>query len=277
MISFPNAKINIGLHVINQRDDGFHNIESVFYPTNFCDGLEIVTNKQFNKQYKCQFVSQGLKIAGKAENNLIVKAYNYLDANFGLPPVLVYLNKHIPMGAGLGGGSSDAANALMMLNQLFKLKLTNTQLAEFAAKLGSDCPFFIKNQPAYLFGKGEELSPIKVNLSGYYLILVHNGSHSNTAMAYQHVQKRGVFKKEESVAYWIKKPVDTWKDNLFNDFENSVFRTLPELAHIKQWLYQQGAVYAAMSGSGAALFGLFEKKPLLSGALKAHVVHQQLL
>ncbi len=277
MISFPNAKINIGLHVINQRADGFHNIESVFYPINFCDGLEIIKHKTGSKQYKCQFVSEGLTILGKPENNLVVKAYNLLDNKFDLPPVLIYLRKQIPMGAGLGGGSSDAAHALMLLNNLFGLKQSRQTLADFAATLGSDCPFFIKNQPAYLFGKGHELVPYKLNLAGYYLVLVHNGSHSNTAMAYQHVQKRGSLKPTESVESWAKKPVETWKEYLQNDFEKSVFKSLPELANIKEWLYQQGAIYAAMSGSGSALFGLFKEKPRLSGIWEKSVLYQQWL
>lgn len=277
MISFPNSKINIGLHVMNKREDGFHNIESVFYPISFCDGLEIVVNKHFNSQYKCQFVSEGLKIAGKVENNLIVRAYKELDLKFDLPPVLVYLNKHIPMGAGLGGGSSDAAHALIMLNNLFGLKLNKIQLSAIAAKLGSDCPFFIKKQPAYLYGKGQELTPVKLNLKGYYLVLIHNGSHSNTAIAYQNVQKRGALKHEESVALWIKKPIETWKENLYNDFESAVFMQLPELADIKEWCYQQGAIYASMSGSGSAIFGLFDKKPALKGNWNKCVVHEQWL
>lgn len=277
MISFPNAKINIGLHVINQRADGFHNIESVFYPINFCDGLEIVKHKTASKQYKCQFISEGLTISGKPENNLVVKAYNLLDNKFDLPPVLIYLSKQIPMGAGLGGGSSDAAHALILLNNLFGLKQSKQTLADLAATLGSDCPFFIKNQPAYLQGKGHELTPYKLNLAGYYLVLVHDGSHSNTAMAYQHVQKRGNLNPKESVESWVKKSVETWKEHLQNDFEVSVFKSLPQLAYIKDWLYQQGAMYAAMSGSGAAMFGLFKEKPMLTGVWANDVVHQQWL
>jgi 4-diphosphocytidyl-2-C-methyl-D-erythritol kinase len=181
MISFPNAKINIGLHVINKRADGFHNIESVFYPIRFCDGLEVMVSRTNRKQNKCQLISQGLQISGKLTDNLIIKAYHLLDVDFNLPPTMVYLNKRIPMGAGLGGGSSDGANALKLFNECFKIKLTQTQLESYAALLGSDCAFFIRNKPSYLFGKGDELQDTKFSLAGYYLILLHDGSHSNTA------------------------------------------------------------------------------------------------
>ncbi|MES2689404.1 MAG: 4-(cytidine 5'-diphospho)-2-C-methyl-D-erythritol kinase [Bacteroidota bacterium] len=275
MICFPNAKINLGLHVINKRDDGFHNIETVFLPVGFSDVLECVENKNYSRQQKCVFVSHGLAVSGKASDNLVVKAYHMLDAAFNLPPVLVHLNKIIPMGAGLGGGSSDAAYMIKLLNGLFELKLAVGEMENYAAKLGSDCAFFIANKPAYLLGKGHELESFFINLAGYYLVLVNTGAHSNTALAYKHAQRRDLFDRNNNLKHILQKPVLTWKDTLVNDFEASVFKSIPELYKVKKWLYTQGAEYASMSGSGASMFGLFSEKPKLKGTWKEFVVFEE--
>lgn len=274
MITYPNSKINIGLKVINKRLDGFHTIESVFYPIAFSDSLECVENKQYANENKCVFVSHGLKIAGKNDTNLVVKAYAILDQLFDLPPVLFYLYKQIPMGAGLGGGSSDAAYALKLLNELFKLSLSTNELKQHAASLGSDCAFFIDNKPAYLLGRGPELTTTLFSLKGYYLVLINTGVHSNTALAYQHVKPRGIFDETQTLLHALQQPVELWKNTITNDFEYSVFKSFSELKHVKQWLYNQGAFYASMSGSGASMYGLFKQKPKLSGKWVSKVVFE---
>lgn len=260
MIAFPNIKINLGLHIINKRDDGFHNIESVFYPIPFCDTLEVITNQQPDGK-KVVLHMEGLPVQGDLQDNLIIKAYHLLDKDFGLPPVQICLLKNIPMGAGLGGGSSDAAHMITLLNNKYSLQLSMQQIKDYAAVLGSDCAFFIENKPAYLFGKGHELSPFPIDLTGYYFVLIAPNIHSNTAMAYKGVVARGdaAINLKEILA----QPVNTWKGTLVNDFEESVFRHHPQLAGLKQSLYDSGAVYASMSGSGSALFGIFEAKPQL--------------
>lgn len=274
MIGYPNAKINLGLHVVNKREDGFHNIETVFYPVGLTDMLECVENKSYANHESCLFVGHGLPISGNNDTNLVVKAYRILAEECKLPSVIVHLNKLIPMGAGLGGGSSDAAFMLKMLNEEFKLGLSNEQLKVFAAQLGSDCAFFIDNTPAYVFGKGHELETINFSLKGYYLVLVNDGSHSNTAMAYRYAKRREHFDNNHTLKHILQQPIQTWKQDLKNDFEDSVFQSLPQLAQIKNWLYDQGALYASMSGSGATMFGLFKKKPPLTGKWKEQVVFE---
>lgn len=275
MICFPNAKINLGLHVINKREDGFHTIETVFLPVGFSDMLECVENTRYSQEQKCVFVSHGLPVSGQVNDNLVVKAYRMLDARFDLPPVLVHLNKIIPMGAGLGGGSSDAAHMIKCLNELFSIGLSVTDMENYAAKLGSDCAFFIGNKPAYLLGKGHELQPFQINLDGYYLVLINTGAHSNTALAYKHAIRREIYDETDNLKTILAKPVSSWKGELKNDFESSVFKSIPELASVKSWLYQQGAVYASMSGSGASMFGLFEHKPAFTWKWRSAVVFEE--
>jgi 4-diphosphocytidyl-2-C-methyl-D-erythritol kinase len=277
MICYPNAKINLGLHIVNKRNDGFHNIETVFYPLGFADMLECVENTKYDSSNTCIFVSSGLKITGKSTDNLVVRAYERLRKTFGLPPVIVHLNKVIPMGAGLGGGSSDAAYMIRMLNELFSLGLSVEQMEKHASELGSDCAFFIRNHPAYLFGKGHELHQLSMNLSGYYLVLVNTGAHSNTALAFRHAKTREVLDPGNNLKHILQQPVEQWKNTLVNDFEPSVFQEIPELEQVKQWLYHQGAAYASMSGSGASLFALFQSKPDLKGSWKKFVIFEELL
>lgn len=272
MICFPNIKINLGLHVINRRTDGFHNIETVFYPVSFSDILEIIENPAQDEDIK--FTSGGIPVDGNPEDNLIVKAYRVIRKDRELPNILVHLHKCIPMGAGLGGGSSDAAFMIKLLNDKFNLNLTIDKQEGYASALGSDCAFFIRNKPAYVYGKGHELEPFEVDLKGYYIIILNTGLHSNTAMAYRDVERREVFSEQNSLKHILQLPVSSWKEELKNDFELSVFKALPLLAEIKQDLYDSGALYASMSGSGASMFGLYTKRPQLSEKLRSLVCYE---
>lgn len=269
MICFPNIKINLGLNVINRRTDGFHNIETIFYPVKFSDVLEVIEDAKQTEQLI--FTTSGLPIDGDVSNNLIVKAYHLLHDDFHLPKVKIHLHKIIPMGAGLGGGSSDAAFMIKMLNQKFELNLTDEKMEEYAAHLGSDCAFFIKNKPAYAFGKGHELEPINIALEGYYFVLLNTGLHSSTAMAYKNVRRREVLDSNHSLKKIIELPVAQWNDIIENDFENSVFQSLPLLAELKSDLYSSGAIYASVSGSGSSMFAIYEKRPQLSEKLRPYV------
>lgn len=273
MITFPNCKINLGLHVLHKREDGFHQLESVFYPLTKYDVLEVIPATAASKS-KVNFLSYGIPIDGAPEQNLIVKAYYLLDQEFDLPPVDVCLLKHIPMGAGLGGGSSDAAHMLKTLNTLFNLTLTNEQLANYAAKLGSDCAFFIDNQICYLYGKGPELTPYQLSLSKYFCVLLAPPVHSSTALAYQHVVVRNT--EQATLKELLQQPVNTWRNTVVNDFETSVFKAYPQLAQIKEQLYSDGAIYASMSGSGSAIFALFDSEKVeLHPNVSPFVIHQQ--
>lgn len=250
MVVFPNAKINLGLQITGKREDGYHNILSCFYPLPWCDILEIIESQQF------KFESSGISIPGKPEDNLCVKAYQMLKKDFQLPPVHIYLHKQIPMGAGLGGGSADASFALKCLNELFHLFLDDSLLEDYALQLGSDCPFFISNQPVLASGRGEEFEPIALNLSGKYVVMVTPPVHISTAAAYAGIQPR---QPEVSLKEILEtQPIHLWKDCVINDFETSVFRQHPQIAEIKEKLYDLGAAYASMSGSGASVYGIFE-------------------
>lgn len=272
MICFPNAKINLGLHIINRRNDGFHNIETVFYPVNFYDMLEIVKSKK-SKSQKVEFSSDGIKIVGEEKNNLVIKAYNLLDDNFSLDPVKIFLYKRIPMGAGLGGGSSDAAFAIKLLNDIFGLKISINEMKKFASQLGSDCAFFIENNSAYVYGTGNELESISLNLERKYFVLVKPDIHSSTAVAYFNAISRGIFDEKKSIKNLLQLPIEQWKENIKNDFEYSVFPEYPLLSEIKKMLYDAGAVYAAMSGSGSALYGIFKSEPKLSEKLEKFIIY----
>lgn len=275
MICFPNIKINLGLHVINRRNDGFHNIETIFYPVKYTDILEVIASKEQNEQLI--FTSGGLPIEGKSEDNLIVRAYKLLHAEHGLPKVKIHLHKIIPMGAGLGGGSSDAAYMIKLLNTKFDLELTIEQMEGYAAQLGSDCAFFIRNKPAYVFGKGHELETIEVDLNGYYLVLLQTGLHSSTTAAYKDVRRRETVDPNNTLKNKIKIPVAQWKHTIENDFEHSVFQSLPLLAELKEELYATGALYASMSGSGSSMYALYAKKPQLPEKLRPYVCFENML
>ena len=251
MIQFSPCKINLGLSILEKRADGFHALETVFYPVSLHDFVEIVPEKLF------AFSHTGISIPGDAANNLCVKAYHLLKADFPqMGDVKIHLHKNIPMGAGLGGGSADGTTVLILLNQLFELKLTQKQLLDYAARLGSDCPFFIFNEACHATGRGEILEPISIDLSNYTIALIHPGIHIATSWAFQQLSP---CVKEKSILTIIKQPIETWKAELINDFEAPVFKAHPELEAFKNNLYEQGAIYASMSGSGSSLFGIFPK------------------
>jgi len=252
VIVFPNCKINLGLQILDKREDGFHNLETVFYPVPFRDALEIIPNNNA----ETEFTGTGLTVDGKAADNLCIKAYHLLKKDFPqLPAVKIHLHKTIPMGAGLGGGSADAAFMLNLLNSKFKLNLSTLQLLNYALQLGSDCPFFIINKPCYATGRGEILEEIPVDLSAYKVVLINPGIHINTGWAFSNIIPAP---SKKSIKEIIQQPIKSWKDELINDFEKPVFTAHPQIKEVKETLYNQGAIYAAMSGSGSTVFGIFE-------------------
>lgn len=252
MITFPNIKINLGLSITEKRPDGYHNLETAFYPVSLEDALEIRTSPEAEK--KITLHQYGMEIAGNPEDNLVAKAYSLLDKEFHLPPVEIHLYKHIPSGAGLGGGSSDAAFMLKLLNEQFHLNLSEEQMEIYAATLGADCAFFIKNKPVYAEGIGNIFSPIELSLKGYQIMIVKPDVFVSTREAFANIHPHH---PEYPVKEVIRRPIAEWKDILINDFEASVFPQHPVIGEIKQELYNQGAIYASMSGSGSSVFGLF--------------------
>ncbi len=250
MISFPNAKINIGLYITEKRSDGFHNLETVFFPVGWSDALEIATSDEV------QFSSGGIHISGDPESNLVMKAYRLLKRDFSLPALKIHLHKQIPFGAGLGGGSADGAFMLSLLNKQFELNLSGEELEQYAAQLGSDCPFFIRNKPVFASGRGEIMELIELSLNGMFILLVKPPVEVATAKAFQFVVPAN---PEISLKTLIQLPVQEWKDKITNQFEPSVFQQYPEIADVKQSMYDFGAAYASMSGSGSCVFGLFYK------------------
>ncbi|MDR1860388.1 MAG: 4-(cytidine 5'-diphospho)-2-C-methyl-D-erythritol kinase [Bacteroidales bacterium] len=250
MIAYPLTKINIGLYITGKRADGYHNIDTAFYPTPWCDALEIVPADEFS------FHSTGLAIEGAPEDNLVVRAYRLLSGRHSLPPIAIHLHKNVPTGAGLGGGSSDGATALRMLNSIFRLNLPQERIAEYALQLGSDCPFFIESKPALASGRGEILQKIPLALNGLHIAIVKPPIHSSTAEAYRHITPAQL---RIPLIRLLRFPISLWPGNIINQFEPYVFSMYPEVARIKQTLYDQGALFALMSGSGASVFGLFNR------------------
>lgn len=273
MIAFPNAKINIGLNIVARREDGFHNIETIFYPVKgLCDILEIVSYPQ--QETPIEFTQTGLTLNEPDENNLCVKAYHLLNTYVELPHVTIHLHKQIPFGAGLGGGSSDGAHTLVALNKLSPNPLSQKELLDVALKLGSDCPFFIYNTPCYATSRGEAINSVDLNLSGLHILLVNPGLHINTGKAYSLSNpKPSVYKLPIS----IKKEPMHWRDIVSNDFEKVVFDLYPEIGCIKEGLYKIGATYSAMSGSGSTVFGLFETRPDYDSLFNDYYTFYQLL
>ena len=255
MLLFPNAKINLGLNVVEKRADGYHNIETVFYPIGLSDVLDVQVSESCSDY---SFSASGIPIDGDPENNLIVKAYRLLRSQYQFPPIDISLAKQIPFGAGLGGGSADATFMLKALNQIFELKITPKKLEKIASLLGTDCPVFIKNKPVFATGIGNVFTPIKLSLKGYFLLLVKPDIHVSTPEAYSLVVPE---KPEISLLELIQKPMIEWKDLIKNDFEKSVFANHPEIEKIKNDLYGMGAMYASMSGSGSSVYGIFETVP----------------
>jgi len=252
MILYPPAKINIGLSIVEKRPDGFHNIETVFYPIPLCD---ILTVEAAGAGATCQLVFSCDDIDLPGNDNLCCKAYRLLDADYQLPPVNMHLHKKIPVGAGLGGGSSDAAYTLLALNDLFQLHLSVEELTRYASRLGSDCAFFLQDKPAFGTGKGDILEPVSLSLAGYHTILVKPPVFVSTADAYSSVIPKKV---EHHLPELLQAPISEWRHTVFNDFEASVFKKFPEIGQIKEKLYQEGAVYASMSGSGSCVYGIFD-------------------
>ncbi len=254
MIVFPNCKINLALHILAKREDGFHNLETVFYPVDIKDALEIILSA--NNAEAVEFSLSGLTVDGSTLDNICIKAYHLLKKDFvKLPHIKMHLHKAIPMGAGLGGGSADGAFALQLLNTKFHLNISTAKLLHYAAQLGSDCPFFILNKPCYATGRGEILEEVKIDLSKYTIALINPGIHVNTGWAFSQLTPA---LPQKSIKQIIQQPINTWKAELKNDFENPVFEKYPAIKNIKEELYQLGAVYACMSGSGSTVFGIFE-------------------
>lgn len=253
MICFPNAKINLGLRITERRPDGFHNLETVFYPVPVRDALEIVPLNDS--------VDYRLKVSGQMpdtdqDKNLVTKAFRLLQTNYSLKPCETYLYKAIPSGAGLGGGSSDAAFMLKILSEENELNLSDEELEKLASELGSDCPFFIKNKPVLARGTGNIFKDISLTINGLYMVIIKPDVHVSTAEAYSYIRPE---KPEYQLDELLKEPVGSWKDFVFNDFEKGVFEKHPIIGTIKSFLYEKGAVFALMTGSGSAVFGLFEK------------------
>lgn len=297
MICFPNAKINLGLHVVSRRPDGYHNLETIFYPVGLKDALEIIptsadasktgpersaeamgfavntgsatTGNGASPTQRYHFFQTGIPIGGAPEDNLVIKALHLIANEKKLPETDIYLLKKIPSGAGLGGGSSDAAFMLRLLNETFDLGYSKEELMLRAARLGADCPFFILNRPAFATGTGDKLEPIEIDLSNYTLLLVKPDIMVPTKEAYAMITPR---KPDLPLKEIIQKPPETWRELLKNDFEPPVFKKFPEICRIKQQLYEMGAVYASMSGSGSSVFGLFEQDPDWQGAFNGHFV-----
>ena len=254
MISFPNGKINIGLKIIRKRPDAYHDLETIFYPIPLADILEFVPSPTLS------FHSYGQAIPGEHSDNICLSAYKLLKTDFSsLPPLSIHLFKNIPVGAGLGGGSSDAAFMLSMLNDHFGLRIPDADLSDYASKLGSDCAFFLRNKPCFASGRGEILEPVEIDLSSYSLVLVNPGIQISTGWAYTKIRPSG---EPSDLIRLINLPITEWKNKVKSDFEDPVFRTYPLLGRIKQRLYETGALYAAMSGSGSTLYGFFRKNAM---------------
>jgi 4-diphosphocytidyl-2-C-methyl-D-erythritol kinase len=255
LVSFPNCKINLGLNILSKREDGFHDLATVFYPVPITDAVEIVTAP--SNASSINYTNSGIAVDGNIEDNICSKAYHLLKKDFPqLPAITLHLHKSIPMGAGLGGGSADGAFTLQLLNNKFKLNLSNEQLMKYALQLGSDCPFFMINKPCFATSRGEVLKEMAIDLSGYQLIIINPGIHINTAWAFSQITPALPKRSIESI---IQQPIASWRSELINDFEIPVFEKHPAIKAIKETLYINGAIYAAMSGSGSSIFGIFEK------------------
>lgn len=269
MVSFPNCKINIGLNITGKRADGYHNLETVFYPIGIKDALEIITAKQ-DQAKDFIFSSSGNMIDINEEDNLCVKAYRLLKKDYPhIPSIKMHLHKNIPMGAGMGGGSADASAVLVILNTKFDLQISTNKLMEYALMLGSDCPFFISNKTCLAKGRGELLTELSLDLSNYKFLVVNPGIHINTAMAFSKLDANA-FSAEGILEKAISNPISEWKNYIYNDFEKPVFEMYPSIEAIKNKLYDSGAIYSAMSGSGSSVYGIFAKETIPQIKFPAH-------
>jgi 4-diphosphocytidyl-2-C-methyl-D-erythritol kinase len=264
MLAFPNAKINLGLNITEKRADGYHNLETVFYPIQIKDAVEIVDAAATS----CKI--HGIDIPGDANDNLCLKAYHLIAADFDIPSQRIDLLKNIPVGAGLGGGSADCAFVIKLINDKFALGLSVLQMEDYARQLGADCAFFIENKPVYAFNKGDEFEKCEIDLSAWYKVLVKPPVHVSTADAYAHVKPQ---KPLQSLKEIIHLPPTTWKNKVINDFEPSVFAKYPQIRQIKTSLYDAGATFALMSGSGSSIFAIFPDVVKLPGLEQNNLVY----
>ncbi len=257
MTTYPNCKINLGLHVVGKRKDGYHNLETIFLPVhNLHDTLTIEPADTL------QMVQEGIVLDNAPDDNLCMQAWHLLHEEYAIPPVSIRLKKGIPFGAGLGGGSSDAAYTLKMLDEMFALDLTDIELECHAARLGADCAFFIQNRPAYATGIGDKLEPIVLSiLNSQFSILIEipDGEHVSTKEAYAGLKHDLFGQARPDLRKAVQAPIEEWRDSIVNDFEASVFPAHPAIAALKEEMYSRGALYASMTGSGAAVFGIFRK------------------
>jgi 4-diphosphocytidyl-2-C-methyl-D-erythritol kinase len=268
MVIFPKAKINIGLRITEKRPDGFHNLQTIFYPVCLCDALEFVVPEEFSD--KDNLVVTGLSSGCSPEDNIVIKAVKKLREKSNIPFLKIHLHKAIPSGAGLGGGSSDAASILRSLNRYFSLNISQDELKEISLSLGSDCPFFIDSIPAFGEGRGEILTPLKSLPDGYHLVIVSPGIAINTKEAYRNCRP---YKVETNLKEHYARSINDWKDLIVNDFEESIFTRYPLIEGIKKILYEMGASFSSMSGSGSAVYGIFDKKPEIAGILRDKVIY----
>jgi len=258
MLVFPKAKINLGLRITGRRPDGYHDIETLFYPVGLCDALEIVRRQEGSE--KDVMVVTGNDIPGVVDENIVLKSVRKLRELFGVPPLSIHLHKRIPAGAGLGGGSSDAASTLRIINRILKLSISSVKLKEFAAALGSDCPFFIDQVPAFATGRGEILTPVPLILNGYYVVLANPGIQASTREAYAGCRPA---MPDTSLEVLTARPLNEWRDTVLNDFEEILFPKHPVIKELKSAFYDSGAVFSSMSGSGSTVYGIYSEKPSL--------------
>jgi len=266
MVIFPNCKINLGLNVLQKREDNYHNIETFFFPIPFTDILEIISSEN-----KTKLINTGISV-GENENNLCLKAFYLLKKDFPqLPEIKIHLHKAVPLGAGLGGGSADAAFTLLLLNEKYNLNISEQKLFGYASLLGSDCPFFLLNKPCFATRRGEEMETINLSLSSYKILLIHPGIHVNTKEMFQEITPEIPSKRIKEI---IQQPVETWKDDLKNNFEEIVFTKYPEIKSIKENLYNHQAVYASMTGTGSTVFGIFNAKDEINYPVEKKYFHK---
>lgn len=255
MISFPNAKINLGLNIVSKRADGYHNLETIFYPIPLKDALEIIVRENTSDDI---LIESGNKIDSESQDNLVMKALRLMRTKYDFPPLEVHLLKKIPSGAGMGGGSADAAFMLRLINDKFSLGASNQELAELAIKLGADCPIFIYNKPMYAEGIGEKLEEIELSLKGLFIAVIKPDVFVSTKEAFSKIKPAPSKMNLKDIAQF---PIEEWKARMVNDFEQSIFALHPQIEVIKNRLYEKGAVYASMSGSGSSVFGIFKALP----------------
>lgn len=272
MVIFPKAKINLGLQITGKRHDDYHDIETIFYPVNLCDALEFVVYS--GSQNKDLITMTGLETGGLPEDNLVLKGISLLRDTFSFPLLKIHLHKTIPAGAGLGGGSSDAAGILMGINKCFNLSLDNDRLKALALELGSDCPFFVDSIPSLARGRGEILEPLDTFLSGYYILLINPGIGIATREAYQNCHPG---QPSINLSQLVHRPPEEWKDLIINDFEEFIFRKCPAIGNIKKSLYESGAIYSSMSGSGSTVYGIYSEKPEIPEKLKELVIFEGIM